>query len=100
MIDTSIKSLITEIRGEQHISPFEEDGVLESYIKEAEYDINEATGTEIDYEKDLKARSLLKNYVFYARFGRLAEFKQLYGGEYAYLQAIYYKPTDVQWWKI
>lgn len=96
MDNTQIKSLITEIRGEQHISPFEEDEVLEGYIKEAEYDINNHTGTEIDFEKDLKARSLLKNYVLYSRFKRLAEFKQLYAGEYANLQAEYYKPSDVQ----
>lgn len=95
MNNTQIKSLITEIRGEQHISPFEEDKVLEGYIKEAEYDINNHTGAEIDYEKDLKARSLLKNYVLYSRFKRLAEFKQLYVGEYANLQAEYYKPSNV-----
>ena len=96
MDDTQIKSLITEIRGEQHISPFEEDKVLEGYIKEAEYDINKSSGSEIDYEKDLKARSLLKNYVLYCRFSRLAEFKQLYVGEYANLQAEYYKPSNIQ----
>ena len=96
MNDTQINSLIEEIKQDQHISPNEDDETIKNYIKEAEYDINDATGNEIDYEQDLKARSLLKNYVFYARFGRLAEFKQLYGGEYAYLQAIYYKPTDVQ----
>lgn len=95
MNNTQIKSLITEIRGEQHISPFEEDKVLEGYIKEAEYDINNHTGAEIDYEKDLKARSLLKNYVLYSRFKRLAEFKQLYVGEYANLQADYYKSSDI-----
>lgn len=100
MDDTQIKELITEIRREQHISPFEEDEVIEGYIKEAEYDINNHTGAEIDFNKNLKARSLLKNYVLYARFSRLAEFKQLYVGEYANLQAEYYKPSDVQWRKI
>ena len=96
MNDTQIESLITEIRREQHISPYEEDEVLQGYIKEAEYDINKNSGSEIDYEKDLQARSLLKNYVLYCRFSRLAEFKQLYVGEYANLQAEYYKPSDVQ----
>ena len=100
MNDTRIKRLITEIRREQHISPFEEEEVLLGYIKEAEYDINKSSGAEIDYEKDLRARSLLKNYVLYSRFSRLAEFKQLYVGEYANLQAEYYKPSDVQWRKI
>ena len=96
MNGTQIKTLIEEIRGEQHITPFEKDEVLQNYIKEAEYDINESSGAKIDYEKDLKARSLLKNYVLYCRFSRLAEFKQLYIGEYANLQAEYYKPSDIQ----
>ena len=94
MNDTQIQKLLQEIKNEQHISPFEEDSVIISYIKEAEYDINRC-GPDINYEEDLKARSLLKNYVFYAREKRLAEFKQLYAGEYALLQAEYYKPTDV-----
>lgn len=96
MNDTQIKKLITEIRKEQHISPYEEEEVLRGYIKEAEYDINNHTGAKINYEEDLKARSLLKNYVLYSRFSRLAEFKQLYIGEYANLQAEYYKPSDIQ----
>jgi len=87
--------LVSEIRREQHISPMEEDKVIEGYVKDAEYDINDVCGAKIDYEVDLKARSLLKNFVQYARYSRLAEFKQLYGGEYAYLQAKYYKPSDV-----
>lgn len=95
MDDIQIKKLITEIRREQHISPYEEDEVIYGYIKEAEYDINNHVGTEIDFEKDLKARSLLKNYVLYSRFKRLAEFKQLYAGEYANLQADYYKSSDI-----
>lgn len=94
MNNEQIQELLQEIRNEQHISPFEEDSVITSYIKEAEYDINKC-GPEIDYKEDLKARSLLKNYVFYAREKRLAEFKQLYAGEYAVLQAEYYQPTDL-----
>ena len=100
MDDIQIKKLITEIRREQHISPYEEDEVIYGYIKEAEYDINNTCGAKLDYDTDLRARSLLKNYVLYSRFKRLAEFKQLYVGEYAYLQAEYYHPSDVQWRKI
>lgn len=95
MNDTQINKLIEEVRGEQHISPMEDDDVLIGYIKEGEFDINDTAGAKIDYEVDLKAKSLLKNYVQYARYGRLAEFKQLYIGEYTYLQAKYYKPTNV-----
>lgn len=96
MNDIQIKELLQEIKEEQHISPFEEDSVVMGYIKEAEYDINDKAGHQIDYEADLTAKSLLKNYVLYARGKRLAEFKQLYGGEYANLQAKYYKTSDLQ----
>lgn len=95
MTDNEINKLIEEIRKEQHISQNEDDSVIKGYLKDAEYDINECSGAKIKYEVDLKAKSLLKNFVLYARYNRLAEFKQLYAGEYAYLQAKYYKPTDV-----
>lgn len=95
MKDTQIEKLIAEIRSEQHIPYTEDDLSLKGYIKEGEYDINDACGAEIDYFTDLKAKSLLKDYVFYARYKRLAEFRQLNVGEYAYLQAKYYKPASV-----
>lgn len=95
MSDTQINELLKEIKQEQHPSPFKEDEEFIGYIKDGEYDINSVCGTKIDYEKDLKARSLLKNYVLYADYKRLAEFKQLYGAEYALLQAKYYEPTNV-----
>jgi len=94
-ICTQIEKLLQEIKREQHTSSFKEDEEFISYIKDGEYDINKNCGTEIDYNKDLKARSLLKNYVLYADYKRLAEFKQLYGAEYALLQAEYYKPSDL-----
>lgn len=93
MNDTQIKALLQEIRNEQH--PIEDDETLIGYIKDGEYDINEDSGEKIDYGIDLKAKSLLKNYVLYARYKRLAEFKQLYAGEYANLQAKYYKSSSV-----
>lgn len=89
------KKLLQEIKREQHLSPFKEDEEILGYINAGTYDINDACGTEIDYEEDLQARSLLKNYVLYADYKRLAEFKQLYGAEYAHLQAKYYQPADV-----
>ena len=88
-----IQNLLQEIKNEQH--PMEDDETLISYINDGIYDINEISGEHINYEVDRVAKSLLKNYVFYARYKRLAEFKQLYGGEYAYLQAKYYKPSSV-----
>lgn len=95
MTDTQIKELLQEIKNEQHPSSLKKDEEFIGYIKDGEYDINKACGTEIDYKEDLRARSLLKNYVLYADYKRLAEFKQLYGAEYALLQAEYYKPTNV-----
>lgn len=95
MNDTQIKKLIEEIRLEQHISPNEEDEVIEKLIKEAEFDINSKSGAKIDYDTDLTARGLLKDYVMYKRFGRIAEFKQLNIGDYADLQAKYYKSSDI-----
>ncbi len=95
MNDIQIENLLKEIRDEQHITPFEKDTTIIGYIKEAKFDINKIVGAKIDYEIDLKARSLLKNYVFYVREKKLAEFKQLYGDQYALLQAEYYKPTDI-----
>lgn len=96
MTDTQNKELLQEIRDKQHISPFEEDKTIEKYIEEGKFDINSIAGVEIDYSEDLQARSLLENYVFYARYKRLAEFKERYGGEYVKLQAKYYGNTDIQ----
>lgn len=95
MTDEQIQKLLKEIKQEQHPSPFKDDEEFIGYIKDGEYDINKVCGAKIDYEKDLKARSLLKNYVLYADYKKLAEFRELYGAEYALLQADYYKPTDV-----
>ena len=53
-------------------------------------------GNKIDYDKDLKARRLLKNYVLYADYKRLAEFKQIYIGEYDELQRKYYVNSNIQ----
>ena len=96
MNDETRKTLVNEIKGEQQISPFFDDNVIENYVKEAEFDINKSVGSKIDYTKDLRARSLLKNYVLYANHKRLAEFKQLYAGEYIELQIEYYdKDTNI-----
>lgn len=90
MSDDQINEILKEIKDEQQIPSFFNDQILINYIKEAEYNINQNSGVTIDYDDDLDARSLLKNYVLYANHKRLAEFKQLYCGEYAKLQAKYY----------
>lgn len=94
MNESEIVSILQEIKDEQHTSPHETDTVLKKLIKQAEYYVNNC-GPDIDYTTDLDARSLLKDHVLYARFGRLAEFEQKYGGAYAKLQAKYYKPASV-----
>lgn len=93
MDDTQIEELLQEIRNEQH--PLEDDETLIGYIKKGEYDINYNSGAKINYGIDLDARSLLIDYVLYARYKRLPEFRQLNAGEYANLQAKYYQPTSV-----
>lgn len=90
MNEESLNLIVKEIRDEQHISPFIKDEIIKGFVLDGEYDINESSGAVIDYEEDLVARRLLKNYVMYANNKRLAEFKQLYYSEYAKLQAKYY----------
>lgn len=90
MNDQSLNLIVKEIRDEQHISPFIKDEIIRKIVLDGEYDINESSGAVIDYNVDLTARRLLKNYVMYANNKRLAEFKQLYYEDYAKLQAKYY----------
>lgn len=82
--------LVEDIRLEQQISPFVDDKVIINFIKDGIYDIEKVVGATIDFTKDLKARSLLKNYVLYANHKRLAEFKKLYVADYIELQRDYY----------
>lgn len=96
MNETEIQKILTEIKVEQHTSPFKEDSELLDYINEGIFDINEAVGYDIDYATDLKARSLLKDYVLYSDHKRKSEFRKLNEDEYAYLQTKYYQYTDVQ----
>lgn len=90
-----LKNLISEIRIEQQISPLIPDEPFESYIKEGIQDIDNIAGTKIQYQIDLEARSLLKNYVMYANHKRLFEFKEVYAGEYTKLQIKYFANTDI-----
>lgn len=96
MDGAKIEVFLNEIREENHISPFREDIEFLGYIKDGIYDINKYCGTKIDYSKDLKARRLLKNYVLYADYKKLAEFKQIYIGEYDELQREYYVNSNIQ----
>lgn len=90
-----LNKILEQIKLEQHTSPFQDDEELLGYIEDGIFDINTIVGEQIDYSKDLQARALLKNYVLYANFKKIAEFKEVYGGEYAFLQAKYYKSASV-----
>ena len=90
-----IIKLVSEIRIEQQVSPNLPDSNFISYVKSGEFDIDEIVGCKIDFEKDLKARELLKNYVLYANHKRLAEFKELYLPEYVSLQIKYNRDSNL-----
>ena len=96
MINPVIKELLDEIKLEQQISPFLDEKIIITFINDGIYDIEKNVGFEIDFATDLKARTLLKNYVLYANHKRLAEFKILYGGEYIELQREYYTNSKLQ----
>lgn len=57
--------------------------------------INENVGKNINYETDSEARELLKYRMFYDLNLRIAEFNELYGGEYAALQSKYYEDANL-----
>ena len=90
-----IAELVKEIRKEQTISPKINDDNFRNFIVEAMYNINYETGEYINFINDLDAKSLLKNYVLYARYNRLAEFKELYRREYASLQFKYNNDSNI-----
>lgn len=93
--DELIGNIVQEVIKEQTISPRLDDDILINYIKEGMYDINDSVGCMIDYNEDLEAKALLKNYVLYANYKRLAEFKELYMSDYVALQLKYNRDTSV-----
>lgn len=93
--ESKIKKIVEEVRKEQLISPKLPDDSFINYAKEGMYNINESVGCMLDYESDLDARSLLKNYILYANHKRLAEFKELYTSDYVALQLKYNVDTSV-----
>ncbi|MDE6141318.1 MAG: hypothetical protein K2G03_01815, partial [Bacilli bacterium] len=93
--DDSIKNLLSEIRIEQKVSPSRKDEEFESYIKQGIFDIEEIVGTFINFDQDLKARALLKEYVLFSDFKMLKDFKERYADDYFYLQAKYSRDTNL-----
>ena len=77
MIETLIINLIDELRGEFKIPPYYEDDALTDYLKEGDAYLTDLVAN-INYDNDLLARSLLKNYCYYAYFKKLDEFNEVY----------------------
>ena len=70
-----IDNLIDEIRKEKFIPFYYEDSSIRNNIREGNYRLT------IDYDEDLTARALLKNYVLYAYNSRTDEFFENYSAE-------------------
>ena len=94
MNESKIQVFLEEYREENHVSPFRNDSEFLEYIKDGIADIDDYCGSKIDYETDRIARRLLKNYVLYADYKKLAEFKEIYIGEYDALQRNYFIKND------
>lgn len=59
------ETLISEFRTDYQIAPYVVDGTLERFAKEGEAALSSLV-LSADFETDLVARSLLKNYMYYA----------------------------------
>lgn len=99
MDSTKLTAILEEIKTDLQLpSGFASENLTQK-IKEGEYFLNslvvDSTGkhVEIDYSSDFNARSLLKEYVRYAYFGVLDEFKQKYEGEIFDTQVKRIQPT-------
>lgn len=93
--DKCVENIVKEVRKEQSISPKLPNDNFINYVKEGMYNINDSVGCMINYDEDLEARSLLKNYVLYANHKRTAEFKELYMTDYVKLQVKYNVDTSI-----
>ncbi len=91
----SIERLILEIRSEQKISPMRKNAEFKNYVLQGIFDIEEKIGSVIDFDIDLKARALLKDYVLYADHNLLKDFFERYSDDYFYLQAKYSRDTNI-----
>lgn len=90
-----VENIVKEVRKEQSISPKLPDDNFINYVKEGMYNINDSVGCMINYDEDLEARALLKNYVLYANHKRTVEFKELYMADYVKLQVKYNVDTSI-----
>lgn len=75
--EDTINQLIIEIREGYNIPFFFSDEMLFQAIQEGNYYLSRLVGN-IDYDEDLQARMLLKNYVLYSYHNRLDDFEDNY----------------------
>ena len=78
-----------EVKDYLHITWTEEDESIRTLISEAQQYLSEKTGTEIDFEKDLVAKGLLKDYCRYVRNFSKEYFEKNFLNELQNLQFIY-----------
>lgn len=95
-----IDSLINEIRDEYNIPPFIKNEKLEVLIKQSNQYLCDMVEN-IDYSKDLRARELLKNRVFYGHNNKINEFYNDYqfdilGWQFACMEKKNNEITNIQ----
>lgn len=91
----SQKGILKEIRIEQKISPLRDIEELEKLLKEGIYELEEIAGSYIDFDTDLKARGLLKDFVLFADHNAKSKFREEYYDEYLALQIRYNRDSNV-----
>lgn len=91
----SLEKILEEIRIEQKVSPLKDMSEYENTLLSGIYDIEDSVGYYIDFDIDLKARDLLKNYVLFSMHNLKSKFKEDYANEYISLQFKYNRDTDI-----
>ncbi len=86
---TDNTKLLEKVKKYLHVTWNDEDDDLKELIEEAKQYLNEKTGTAIEYEKDLVALGLLKDYCRYTRNYSKEYFEQNFLNEIQNLQFKY-----------
>ena len=94
--EEAIEKILEEIRINHKISPLRNIKDLTSNLLEGIYDIETFVGSYIDFDEDLTARKLLKDYVLFSDFNMISKFKEEYYSEYVSLQIKYNCDTVLQ----
>ena len=83
MSENQVNSLLLEVKEDLQLPSSYPSDNLTAKIKEGEYFLNSLVEgvLNIDFETQLKARALLKEYARYSFYGALDEFKKRYAGE-------------------